>query len=492
MPFPRFMRRADLRALLGGGLYLEPTTELEAALADVIDRLWTGEVDCDDARRRAGGAARELADAAVRARLVPKSSDCARPSAGPRRSTSTPTWTRRRSTWRASANVCVGVREPDGPQHPVRARTTSCIASATTASCPLPRRRSSILGVGARGRRRGGRDRACRGWGAGSQRSSAASCAGNSLRRRKTSLRMIRSGDALVRAAVALQRRRPTSRLDAQAGEAGEPGVAGAVAVAGARLGPVRMNCRAGRAGGAVERRRPSSRSACRVRAACRSRERLSSPRRPSCPEPVVLEHQACRSARRAGAPLNPRCGRSREHCRCRRRRSFRRRLLAPSLRSGRSAGAGRRRAGGSAGGPAVGAGDVGDVDDEIVEVAVVLYTPRALPAGWRRSGGPRTRGSSRADPRRTCRERRHPRRARRGLVVQLGLRVLGLRTDRSLSADRREADLAAVPVRVVADAGGERGEGSAQLCWGACVVMREASGQKSLSWQRSRWAARA
>jgi 7,8-dihydro-6-hydroxymethylpterin dimethyltransferase len=48
VPFPRFMRRADLRALLGRGLYLEPTIELEAALADVIDRLWTGEVACDD------------------------------------------------------------------------------------------------------------------------------------------------------------------------------------------------------------------------------------------------------------------------------------------------------------------------------------------------------------------------------------------------------------------------------------------------------------
>jgi uncharacterized radical SAM superfamily Fe-S cluster-containing enzyme len=49
LPFPRFMRREDLRALLGRGLYLEPTDEVEAVLADVIDRLWVGETACDDA-----------------------------------------------------------------------------------------------------------------------------------------------------------------------------------------------------------------------------------------------------------------------------------------------------------------------------------------------------------------------------------------------------------------------------------------------------------
>ena len=62
VPFPRFMRRLDLRALLGRGLYLEPTADLEATLGDVIDRLWTGEVACEDAESVLA-ALRELADA---------------------------------------------------------------------------------------------------------------------------------------------------------------------------------------------------------------------------------------------------------------------------------------------------------------------------------------------------------------------------------------------------------------------------------------------
>ena len=49
LPFPRFMTPADLRELLAGGLYLEPTLEMESRLADVINRLWAGELPCDDA-----------------------------------------------------------------------------------------------------------------------------------------------------------------------------------------------------------------------------------------------------------------------------------------------------------------------------------------------------------------------------------------------------------------------------------------------------------
>jgi 7,8-dihydro-6-hydroxymethylpterin dimethyltransferase len=48
LPFPRFMAPADLREMLSGMLYLEPTKEMEARLADVIDRLWTGEQECED------------------------------------------------------------------------------------------------------------------------------------------------------------------------------------------------------------------------------------------------------------------------------------------------------------------------------------------------------------------------------------------------------------------------------------------------------------
>lgn len=49
VPFPRFMDATDLRALLGGGLYLEPSADVEERLADVINRLWSGETECADA-----------------------------------------------------------------------------------------------------------------------------------------------------------------------------------------------------------------------------------------------------------------------------------------------------------------------------------------------------------------------------------------------------------------------------------------------------------
>ncbi|HEY4243255.1 MAG TPA: radical SAM protein [Kofleriaceae bacterium] len=49
LPFPRFMPGGDLRELLAGMLYLEPTAELETKLGDVINRLWAGEIACDDA-----------------------------------------------------------------------------------------------------------------------------------------------------------------------------------------------------------------------------------------------------------------------------------------------------------------------------------------------------------------------------------------------------------------------------------------------------------
>ncbi len=48
LPFPRFMPRAELRQLLAGGLYLEPTVEMENVLGDVINRLWAGDIACDD------------------------------------------------------------------------------------------------------------------------------------------------------------------------------------------------------------------------------------------------------------------------------------------------------------------------------------------------------------------------------------------------------------------------------------------------------------
>ncbi len=47
LPFPRFMERDDLRALLQGSLYLEPSIEMETRLQDVINRLWAGDIASD-------------------------------------------------------------------------------------------------------------------------------------------------------------------------------------------------------------------------------------------------------------------------------------------------------------------------------------------------------------------------------------------------------------------------------------------------------------
>ncbi len=47
LPFPRFMTPQDLRSMLAGMLYLEPTAAMEARLADVIARLWSGELAVD-------------------------------------------------------------------------------------------------------------------------------------------------------------------------------------------------------------------------------------------------------------------------------------------------------------------------------------------------------------------------------------------------------------------------------------------------------------
>jgi 7,8-dihydro-6-hydroxymethylpterin dimethyltransferase len=48
LPFPRFMTPGDLRDLLAGMLYLEPTLEMERKLGDIITRLWAGELQCED------------------------------------------------------------------------------------------------------------------------------------------------------------------------------------------------------------------------------------------------------------------------------------------------------------------------------------------------------------------------------------------------------------------------------------------------------------
>ncbi len=52
-PFTRFMGAQDIRALLGGMLYLEPGPELEATLQDLISRLWADELSCEDDNKEA-------------------------------------------------------------------------------------------------------------------------------------------------------------------------------------------------------------------------------------------------------------------------------------------------------------------------------------------------------------------------------------------------------------------------------------------------------
>ena len=48
LPFPRFMERATLRALLANGLYLEPGAATEQIFGDVVARLWAGDIECAD------------------------------------------------------------------------------------------------------------------------------------------------------------------------------------------------------------------------------------------------------------------------------------------------------------------------------------------------------------------------------------------------------------------------------------------------------------
>ena len=48
LPLPRFLATDELRNVLAGGLYLEPSAALEACLHDVVARLWTGAVTLED------------------------------------------------------------------------------------------------------------------------------------------------------------------------------------------------------------------------------------------------------------------------------------------------------------------------------------------------------------------------------------------------------------------------------------------------------------
>jgi 7,8-dihydro-6-hydroxymethylpterin dimethyltransferase len=54
LPFPRFMTRDDLRALLDQTIYMLPGPEMEERLQDVMNRLWSGEIPCDQRERVLG------------------------------------------------------------------------------------------------------------------------------------------------------------------------------------------------------------------------------------------------------------------------------------------------------------------------------------------------------------------------------------------------------------------------------------------------------
>ncbi len=48
LPYTRFMSQEKMRRLLGGCLYLEPSTELEQHFQEVIHQIWSGEITCEE------------------------------------------------------------------------------------------------------------------------------------------------------------------------------------------------------------------------------------------------------------------------------------------------------------------------------------------------------------------------------------------------------------------------------------------------------------
>lgn len=116
IPFPRFMGAADLRALLAGTLYLEPSSEMEQRLQDVINRLWAGEIACENSHEILA-ALRELAqkifapNLSERARLQIAESSCKAVYVHSHMDEETFDTDRIRQ-------CCVGIREPNGSNIP--------------------------------------------------------------------------------------------------------------------------------------------------------------------------------------------------------------------------------------------------------------------------------------------------------------------------------------------------------------------------------------
>lgn len=116
VPFPRFMEAADLRALLAGSLYLEPSAAMEERFQDVINRLWSGEIACPNSQDVLA-ALRELAqkifapNLSERERLQVAEASCKAIYVHSHMDEETFDTDRIRQ-------CCVGIREPDGRNIP--------------------------------------------------------------------------------------------------------------------------------------------------------------------------------------------------------------------------------------------------------------------------------------------------------------------------------------------------------------------------------------
>jgi uncharacterized radical SAM superfamily Fe-S cluster-containing enzyme len=122
LPFPRFMPGGDLRELLAGMLYLEPTLAMEHKLGDVINRLWAGAIDCPD-RDAVLAALRGLGDAAFAPGLSPE----ARLREAERRTKAIYVHAHMDEETFDTDRIrqcCVGIREPDGTNIPSCAYNT--------------------------------------------------------------------------------------------------------------------------------------------------------------------------------------------------------------------------------------------------------------------------------------------------------------------------------------------------------------------------------
>jgi uncharacterized radical SAM superfamily Fe-S cluster-containing enzyme len=118
LPLPRFMAAAELRAMLAGSLYLEPTAAMEDQLADVISRVWAGDQACDGADPEAVLAAlRALVEEAFAPGLTP----AARLAAAERRVKAIYVHAHMDEESFDTDRIrqcCVAIREPDGRSIP--------------------------------------------------------------------------------------------------------------------------------------------------------------------------------------------------------------------------------------------------------------------------------------------------------------------------------------------------------------------------------------